>query len=539
MSIAEPPQAGAAELSRADGGPMPVEPGSRHVTTVVAAFWDAVRDVPDRTALDDGRRRLSYRQYGRAVAALADRLAVHGVAGRRVLVALPNGIECAVATFAALSAGAQVAFVNPAYPEPELTPQIRAAAPVVAVTGASAAVPSAVATAHGVPVVVLGPEAVEDLLACAPVAPPRAPAPEAAATLMFTGGTTGVAKAVPRDHRALLLTVQGMEACWPTTRGAETWLNVAPMFHIWGALMGLFNPAYRAATLVVVPRFEPGAVVAALSAHRVTVFGGGPAAIYAALLAAPTLPDADLSALRVCPGGGSSFAEGLLERWERRTGVPVHEAFGMTELAPISCNPPGRPPRPGTVGTPAPLVSVRVADLDDPAQTLPVGEIGEVLVAGPHALKGYLDAPEESAATVVEGWVRTGDIGRMDAEGNLTIVDRKKDMLLVGGFNVYPREIDEALARHPGVAESATIGVPDERKGERPLSFVVPVGDALLDPALLRAHCTASLVGYKQPVEIVVVPALPRTAANKIDRRALRAGWRRAPDPQETGVSGV
>jgi long-chain acyl-CoA synthetase len=176
------------------------------------------------------------------------------------------------------------------------------------------------------------------------------------------------------------------------------------------------------------------------------------------------------------------------------------------------------------VGTPAPLVSVRIADLDDPSQTLPVGEVGEVLVAGPHALTAYLDAPEESAATIVEGWVRTGDVGRMDAEGNLTIVDRKKDMLLVGGFNVYPREIEEVLTRHPGVAESATIGIPDERKGERPLSFVVPVGDAVLDAAELRAVCAASLVRYKHPVDVVVVPALPRTAANKIDRRALRAG---------------
>jgi long-chain acyl-CoA synthetase len=169
------------------------------------------------------------------------------------------------------------------------------------------------------------------------------------------------------------------------------------------------------------------------------------------------------------------------------------------------------------------LVSVRIADLDDPSVTLPVDEVGEVLVAAPHALTGYLDAPEESAATVVDGWVRTGDLGRMDADGYLTIVDRKKDMLLVGGFNVYPREIDEVLTRHPGVAESATIGIPDERKGERPLSFVVPAHDVVLDPAELRAHCAAALVGYKQPVDVVVVPALPRTAANKIDRRILRA----------------
>jgi long-chain acyl-CoA synthetase len=530
MSIAEQaPSAATPKASRADGGPMPVEPGAEHVTTIVTAFWDAVRDVPDRIALDDGERCLSYREYGHATAALADRLAAHDVTGRRVLVALPNGIEFAVATFAALAAGAQVAFVNPAYPEPELAPQIRAAAPVVAITDDSSGVPSAVAAANEVPVIVLGPDAVDELLAWPEVPPAPPPPPDAPATLMFTGGTTGVSKGVPRDHRTLLLTVQGMEACWPTTRAAETWLNVAPMFHIWGALMGLFNPVYRAATLVIVARFEPGAVVSALSRHRVTVFGGGPAAIYAALLAAPALDDADLSALRVCPGGGSSFAEGLLERWERRTGVPVHEAFGMTELAPITCNPAGRPPRPGSVGTPAPLVSVRVADLDDPSQTLAVGEVGEVLVAGPHALTSYLDAPEESAAAIVDGWVRTGDIGRMDTAGNLTIVDRKKDMLLVGGFNVYPREIDEVLTRHPRVAESATIGIPDERKGERPLSFVVPVGDAVLDSAELRALCASSLVGYKRPADVIVVPALPRTAANKVDRRALRAGWRLTP----------
>ncbi|MFI6985243.1 class I adenylate-forming enzyme family protein [Embleya sp. NPDC050154] len=508
--------------------PMPIGKGRRDCRTMVDALRDAVAVAPERVALRHGDRTLTYGQYGRCVAGLARLLGGFDVSGTRVALVLPNGPEMAVCVFAGLAAQAQVTFINPAYPAPAMRPLLDDAAPSVVITTAEVSDTARdLAAEYDIPVLEFGTEGLAlDLWAddtTLSLDDLRRPSPDRLATLMYTGGTTGIPKGVDHTHANLLMTVQAMEACWPTDPGTETWLTVAPMFHIWGLLMGVLNPVYGRAEVISFARFDPPAVVESMHRYGVSVFSGGPAAVYAGLLSAPRLRTADLSRLRVCPGGGSPFPLELLARWHHVTGVPVREAFGMTELAPISCNPSASEPRPGSVGLPAPLVQIRITDALD--ADVPVGEIGQVLARAPHMLRGYRNRPEETAQALAGGWLHTGDLGRFDEDGYLHIVDRIKDMILVGGFNVYPREIDEVLMAHPTVEESVTIGVADERKGERPVTFVAFAEGAGEDIEELHRLCRDQLPAYKRPAEILGVEAIPHTAANKVNRPRLREMW--------------
>ncbi|MDX3231344.1 class I adenylate-forming enzyme family protein [Streptomyces sp. ME19-01-6] len=253
------------------------------------------------------------------------------------------------------------------------------------------------------------------------------------------------------------------------------------------------------------------------------IFSGGPAAIYSGLLAAPNLSSADLRQLRVCPGGGSPFPASVLHQWKDATGLEVREAYGMTEVAPITSQVPGKKALAGSVGRPAPQIEVRIA-ADGSQDPQPIGVVGEILVRCPQRMfLGYHRRPDDTATALTGGWLRTGDIGRLDTEGYLYIVDRAKDMILVGGFNVFPREIDEVIVSHPHVAHSVTIGVPDQRKGEQPISFIVPVTGKSLDLENIHRHCAEHLARYKRPTRIIVLDEIPYTPARKVDRMALRS----------------
>ncbi|MET8429843.1 AMP-binding protein [Nocardia sp. NPDC004860] len=494
--------------------------------SVVECLRRAMTDAPDRTAIVCGDRTLTYAELGRSAVGLAHRLAGSVVAGRAVAVIMPNGPELSAAIFATWLAGAQVALMNPGFTGRELRLLLeRSEATVVLAAAEAADQVSAAAETLGIELIVVGARELALESWCGDetltISDDQLPPPDRLATMMFTGGTTGVPKGVDHTHRTLMLTVLGMEACWPTRPGAEVWLNVAPSFHIWGLLMGVLNPVYGQATVVICQGFKPDAVATALRDHRVTVFGGGPAEIYAGLLSSEHTNRANLSTVRVCPGGGSRFSDALHDRWLRRTGVAIREAYGMTELAPITCNRSDTPARSGSVGLPAAGVEIRVADPDDPSRFANAREAGEIRVRAPHMTIGYHDRAHNDGA-FADGWLNTGDIGHLDEDGYLFIVDRKKDMLIVGGFNVYPREIDETLCHFPGILDAATVGAPDERRGERPVSFIVVDSDVVLDRVELADYCAANLAHYKQPRDIRVVGQLPKTAANKIDRVALR-----------------
>lgn len=494
--------------------------------SVLAAFDHAVTQHAEKTALIHRGRSLDYAAEGRAVAELAGWIEAAGFGGRSVVLLIPNGIEYHIAYFAVLYAGATPVLLNPLYPAPALEPLFADAEPALVLTvPETAEAARALMPRFGHRVLVLGegdfsPEA---LAARGPaVWAPRQASPEAPAALMFTGGTTGISKAIIHSHRAMMDAILRIDWGWPTRAQGEVWLPVAPMFHIYGWLFGVGNPVHAAATLVIPDRFQPDHVVDLIARHRVTVFGGGPPAIYQGLMAAQDFETADLSSLAVCGGGGAPFPVEVLKRWKDRTGVDIAEGYGMTEIAPIAVNTDSFGRKAGSVGKPVPDVDIRIADLNDWSRELPTGEAGEVCVRGPHALTGYRNRPDETAATIRDGWVLTGDIGFVDAEGFLTITDRKKDVILVKGFNVFPREVEEVIHQHPDVRGVGVVSLPDARSGERIIAFVVVDPYALTGVAELTAHCKARLVAYKVPAEIRLIEDLPLTPARKLDRIALR-----------------
>jgi long-chain acyl-CoA synthetase len=274
---------------------------------------------------------------------------------------------------------------------------------------------------------------------------------------------------------------------------------------------------------VIPDRFQPEHIVELLAHHRVTFFGGGPPAIYAGVLAARNLRRADLSALRVCPAGGAPFPVELMERWRRATGLEIYEGYGMSEMAPISAATAASGVRPGSVGKPVPGADVQVVDLHSGRRMLPAGQTGELRVRGSHMMTGYCNQPGETAQTIRDGFIYTGDIGYLDEDGFVFITDRKKDVVFVKGFNVFPREVEEAIHTHQAVGMVGVVGVPDARTGgERLVAFVAPRTGNKVEAAEIFAHCASRLVAYKRPTEVRLVGKLPVMGAQKLDRMALR-----------------
>jgi long-chain acyl-CoA synthetase len=448
------------------------------------------------------------------------------VRGGRVIVMMPNSIEMDAAIMAVMAAGAQVAPVNPFLKPRELESALaRVDASALIASPDMREKAEALAGALGVAEVrVFGPSELERFTRDAALDRYELPLPRAddLALLIFTGGSTGVPKGVDHSHRGLVQGVLLHASVWPLELGAERFLNVAPMFHIWGLAYATWVPIYSRGTLVMVPRYDPDKLVTALGEHRITVFGGGPAPIYMGLLASPLVEETDFSALKYCLSGGAPCPEELHREWNARIGCPLLEGWGMSEGAPFCLNTSEGPRKVLSVGNPVPETEIEVVDVETGERVLPMGEPGEVRVKGPQLMLRYRENAAETAQTLREGWLYTGDIGYVDEDGFLFLVDRKKDMVIVGGYNVYPREVDEVLFKHPCVREAATVGKPDPRLGEVLVAFVVLDAGAELSEAELFGYCEEQMVKYKRPVEVHFVEALPKTGTNKINRRALR-----------------
>jgi long-chain acyl-CoA synthetase len=497
--------------------------------SMVHAFRAALRDRPTALALVCGERRLSYAQLGRAVAALSARLSELDVAGARVALALSNCCEAVVAVLAAWSARAQIAPINPFFTPPELEVVLREARPRLVISGPEARDKlQPLAESAGAQLCCFGgagPAALDldTLLAASGELPRDAPEAEAPALLIFTGGTTGEPKAVEHSHRSLMVSVLQHCSAWPVPSGADRFLSVAPLFHIWGLAYATLVPIYAQGTLVIVPRYQPEEVLRVLERERISVFGGGPAPIYMGLLQSPSFAGTDFSSLRYCLSGGAPCPEELHRAWLQGTGCPLLEGWGMSEAAPLCLNRPNAVRKLLSVGRPVPETDVEVVDLETGANVLPPGQAGEVRVRGPQLMRRYQGRPEATREVLRDGWLYTGDIGYLDADGYLFLVDRKKDMILVGGYNVYPRQVDEVLFKHPAIVEAATVGRADARLGEVLVAFVVLRAGATLSEADFFEYCRANLVKYRRPVTVSFVEALPRTNAGKLDKGALRA----------------
>jgi long-chain acyl-CoA synthetase len=489
--------------------------------TPIAVLDRAVAANPHGVALVAGGLRVSYAQYAHAADVLAADLAEH--AGGPVALVLRNSLAMPIALMACARAGAIAMPLNPDYTAHELAPIFADAHPPLILADADIVPTVAAAAGPGTRVRPVTPACITASFdEPAPTRLPPSPDPDATGLLMFTGGTTGRPKGVMLSHRATAINMAQF-AERVGGRADDVIAMAMPLYHAFGMAIGVHFAAFHAATLVILPRYRPDWLLDAVEAERATILPAGPA-IFQSLLGYAGLTRERVTSVRLCLSGSAPLSAATLSRWEELTAAPIYEGYGMTEAGPcLAFNGPGLPRKLGGTGTALPQTEIAIVDPATRAP-LPVGTQGEVRARGPQLMQGYWHRAEETAAALdADGWLYTGDIGRIDSDGQLFIEDRLKDMVIVGGYNVYPREVDEVLCTHPHVAEAAAVGAPCAAKGERIIAFAAPRDGQALTAEALAAHCEARLVRYKRPAEYRIVERLPRTPVNKVDKPALRA----------------
>jgi len=482
--------------------------------------------------------RLRYGELWHQVRAMARALADLGVQpGDRVALMLPNCPQYVIAYYGTLMAGAVVAQVNPLYTERELQYLVTNAGAETIVV-ADLLYPKVQAVLESTPlrrVVVaslggsadLGPEArrLEALLAAAPPEPPAVEVrPGGVAVLQYTGGTTGVSKGAMLTHANLVANAIALQE-WvkPVALGPgeERVLAILPLFHSYGMTVCMNQALIRGAELILLPRLDLQELMETIRETRPTSFPGVPT-LYAAV---NQFPDADkygLDSIRLCNSGAAPLPLEILQAFEARTGAQIVEGYGLSEASPVThSNPVGGLRKPGSIGIPLPDTDAEIVDVETGTRVLPPGEIGELRVRGPQVMVGYWQMPEETRNALRDGWLYTGDLAWMDEDGYFYIVDRKKDMIIVSGFNVYPREVEEVLYEHPAVAEACVAGVPDPYQGERVKAYVVLKPGHQVTGEELQAYCRQRLAGYKVPREVEFRSNLPKSNVGKVLRRLL------------------
>ncbi len=495
--------------------------------TVVHMLAAAALQAPDHEALVCQDERLTYAQYLRCVTWFSHELVDMGARGKRVGIVLGNSLDICVAMFSAHAAGAQVVPCNPMYTERELRTIFEDADlhaviyadekhDVVMLLSDEFAVPNRIRIGSEGRRLIAWRNAADREL------PQPMPASAALATLQYTGGTTGRSKGVNLTHHSVATNIRQREALVPTRSDCERLLCVMPLFHVYATAMCLHNMAYARGTMIVIPRYTPQTVFELLASERITIFAGSPT-LFVGLMSQAQFAQADFSRIYLSYSGSAALPEELLRRWEAATGAPVIEGYGQSEAGPvISFNPQNGIRKPGSVGIPVPDTLVEIVDTDEGTRVLPVGEKGEIRIRGPQVMVSYRNLPDETAGTLRDGWLYTGDIGEFDSDGYLYIRDRKKEMAKVSGFNVFPREIEEVLYLHPGVQEAAVVAVPDSYRGEIVRALVVPRSKDVTI-AQITEHCKANLAKYKVPATVSLVSELPKTGVGKIDKNRIRA----------------
>ncbi|MFD6068596.1 class I adenylate-forming enzyme family protein [Amycolatopsis lurida] len=514
-----------------------------------------------RTAFAHGDQSLTFAETYNAACRFANALRAEGV-GRGDVVALhlPNCLAYPVAYYGTLLAGATFSPANPLLPPDDLAFQLADAGAVAAVTvGPVARVLASVRdrTSVRLSIVVHPPEALAqgevEFTEFHSAHSDERPDVEIdihrdLAHLAYTGGTTGRSKGVCLPHRNVVVNslqsscwrlgaVPAVDASgeviveqlggpdeWPSRIGTGVALNLTPWFHAMGTIAALNVPLLDGGTVVLHDRFDPAAYVADAELLRVTTIGGAPA-LFAALLACPEFHTADLSSVLTIGSGAAPMNHEMIRALQKRfPGVIITEGYGLTEVtmgAVIAPSYRSATRKVGSVGLPLPDTEIKIVPAEGGEDPLPAGESGEVCLRGPQVMTGYRNRPEETAAALVDGWLHTGDIGILDEDGYLSIVDRKKDMLLYKGYNVFPRELEELLITLPGVAAAAVVGKPDTEVGELPVAFVVRSDESVTAEQLLEA-VGARVLPYKRLRAIHFVDQIPVSAAGKVLKRELR-----------------
>lgn len=501
----------------------------------VYAFLDeAARRCPEREAILFQSERYTYRQVAELTDRLASALVRLGVRkGERIGILMPNSPEFILAYFAILKAGAAVVATNPLYTPPEIAHQVNdAGVETIFCAGALYERLQAARPQTSIRRVIVSGEAslaagdlrFADLLAEPASGYPGA-GPDDLALLQYTGGTTGVAKGAMALHRNLVANTLQFKAWMSTLREEEeTFLLAIPVYHIYGMVCGmLLGMAFRARTVVLPNPRDIPALLEAIQTHGVTYFPAVPT-LYIAITNHPDVQagKANLTSIKACISGSAPLMKSTKERFEALTGGRIIEGYGLSEAPTAThCNPLQGENRFGSIGLPLPDVEARIVSLEDGVTEMPVGEVGELVLRSPQVMQGYYNRPEETAVALRNGWLYTGDIARMDADGYFYLVDRKKDMIKASGITVWPREVEEAIAAHPKVLEVAVAGIPDAYRGETVKAWIVLRPGETLTAEEVKAWCRERLAPFKVPTHIEFREQLPKSTVGKILKREL------------------
>ena len=516
---------------------------------------------PERIACHFVNTKISYGRLKREAEVCAASLRSRGVQpGDRVGIMLPNVPQTLIAFWGVLKAGAVVTMINPLYMEKELLHQIHDAGVKHLITidvcwpkieklsaqlGLETCYVTTVADGLSFPLnwlqrlkafrekkgkgIPFNGRSVVPFSALLrgreqlsyPVPDPK----ETIALLQYTGGTTGISKGVVLTHYNLGANIQQIAAVLHDLHGTrQTIMAAIPFFHVYGLNTCMLVPTILGATVVPVPRFVPSELLAGIAAHKVTVLPGAPS-MYLALLHQKTTKKYNLSSLRICISGSAPMPVESLKNFEKEFGATIIEGYGLSEASPIThLNHPGEGNRKvGSIGLPFPDTEAKIVDMELGYLPVPVGKVGELIIRGPQVMRCYWNSPDETANALRNGWLYTGDIAVMDEEGYFTIVDRKKDMIIVGGYNVSPREIDEVLYEHPKVKEAVAVGVPHPSRGETIKAYIVLKDGVSMDKSEVVMWCRERLANYKVPRQVDFRETLPKTVIGKILRRTLQA----------------
>jgi len=506
----------------------------------------------DLTALRFATISMTYRELWGRVLRCAAALAELGIGkGDRVALLLPNCPQYVIAYFGTLRAGGIVVQVSPLSTPRELVHHLSTSgAETIVVADVLYPVVQAVLPQVNLRNVLVtrlrgevtpGPEAraFEEVLMSTTGAPPDVQVtPDDVAVLQYTGGTTGIAKGAMLTHRNLVVNVLQSAAPNPDfPSGADLRvLTVLPLFHVYGMTVCMNLGLARGGELILLPRFEPAEVLETIKATQPTSFPGVPT-MYVAINSVPNAEEYGVGSIRFCNSGGAPMPLEVMEAFEQRFGATIIEGYGLSETSPVThVNPATGLRKPGTIGIPVPDTDAEIVDIDTGTRVLPPGEPGELRIRGPQVMAGYWGMPEETADAMRDGWFYTGDIATMDEDGYFTIVDRKKDMILASGLNVYPREVEEVLYEHPAVLEAGVIGVPDPYRGESVKAYVVLKPGASATAEELEAYCREHLSAYKVPHAFEFRDTLPKSGVGKVLRRVLVEEERQR-TPEETATS--
>ncbi|MGV7928633.1 MAG: long-chain fatty acid--CoA ligase [Spirochaetota bacterium] len=525
--------------------------------TVSDALRKTAAEYPDKTALIFLDAKITYKKLNDMVNSFATALIDMGVKpGDKVAMLLPNMPQIVAASYGAWRAGAVVVMNNPLYTDHELEYQLNNSESTVLVT-LDLLAPRMIAlrpktkvkkiiVAHirdhlGFPKKQLLPIVAKDkhrdipktaevyewldVIKKYPASDPKISVDfNSLANLQYTGGTTGVSKGVMLTHSNLSCNVQQIRAWFPDFgKGELVMAGILPFFHSFGLTTVMNFTIWMAGADILIPRPEPLAILQAIQKYKINFYPAVPT-IYVGLLNHPDIAKYDISSIQGCFSGAAPLPVEVIKEFEAKTGAQICEGYGLSETSPVATiNPWGGKTKAGSIGLPVPDTELKIVDLDEGTKEMPAGEPGEVIIRGPQVTSGYYNMPDESAKTVRNGWLFTGDIGQMDEEGYFYIVDRKKDMIIAGGYNIYPRDIDEVLFEHPKIMEACAIGIPDTYRGETVKAFVVlKPGESMTSEDVIE-YCKQKLAKYKVPTQVEFIETLPKSGVGKILRKELRA----------------